>query len=126
MSNTKRYDLLQSCVALRTMLGQLDSGSKVTIIPGGLRHRQIDQSVKQMELYLLNLKNVATVATGAKRQDVVKPRSLYVRKTRDKQRKAINDLIDKYFRVHGKPKAIKRDRKSLKLLTESKYVSVSE
>jgi enamine deaminase RidA (YjgF/YER057c/UK114 family) len=123
-SNTKRYDLLQSCVALRNLIVQLDGGNKVTVIPGSERHDQIRQACLQLETQLQHMVFLTKGVTGAKRMPDtnVTDRSLQVRNYREKQRNAINDLIDKYFKVHGKPVRGKGDRKK-RLLTKSNYKS---
>jgi hypothetical protein len=123
-SNIKRYDILQSCVALRSMLVQLDGGTKVTIIPGSMKHRQLEAACRLLEIHLLSQTSHAQPTTGAKRRPAskIKPRSLVVRKSREKLRKEVNDLIDKYFKVHGKPKAVVAVKNARKLLAEPNFI----
>lgn len=101
----RRYEMLQSCVALRNILVQLDSGSKVTLIPGKVQHKQLKDTCKLLEQVMLANQTRARQRPLGHRKKLadIKPLSVVTRKIREKQRKTTNELIDKYFEVHGKP-----------------------
>lgn len=95
-----RDNVVRDAVHVRTWMLKLDRGERITIQPGSFDHSMIIGLVKYIEDVMRIMARVRKSRPGSLGYSN-KAGAIHVRKMREKRRKKILGLIEKYFEIHG-------------------------